>query len=264
MSVINGLVVGAAWIAGGQEPTQIDGVSFAVRPGALFVPLREAAALLGLTVEWEPATNRVLVGGRPLGEPSPLRLFDGTRLVPLRAFEGLGATVVYDPEAERATVILGERRLAVDWPGQRVEISLKRQTLRAWQGNRLVLETRISSGRRGHRTPSGSFKAGPYKARMHYSRLYDNSPMPWSVQVEGHVFIHGYASVPDHPASHGCIRVPVQGRNAARWFFDWVKVGTPVEIRQDFLDRGSVAVSPSAKGQQAAKRTQGLGLARRA
>jgi lipoprotein-anchoring transpeptidase ErfK/SrfK len=81
----------------------------------------------------------------------------------------------------------------------------------------------------GRRTPSGKFTAG-VKLRMHYSRLYDNAPMPYSVQVNGNYFIHGFTSVPDRPASHGCIRVPLTGENPAKLFFEWVEPGTPIEI----------------------------------
>jgi hypothetical protein len=50
------------------------------------------------------------------------------------------------------------------------------------------------------------------------------------VQVNGHVFIHGFTSVPGYPASHGCVRVPLTGGNPARFFYEWVDAGTPVEI----------------------------------
>ena len=83
---------------------------------------------------------------------------------------------------------------------QRVVVSLKKQQLQGWQGERLVLQTRISSGRNG-RTPAGEFHAGPYRAQMHRSSLYDWAPMPWSVQINRHVFIHGFTSVPHYPAS---------------------------------------------------------------
>lgn len=130
----------------------------------------------------------------------------------------------------------GEHRLfprlhwdtAVHGGPKRVEVDLSDQRLRAWEGDRLVLQTRISSGRHGS-TPKGRFAAS-YKAREHYSSLYHNAYMPWSVQVAGDVFIHGYSEVPRYPASHGCIRVPVSGRNPAKQFFDWVRPGTPVRI----------------------------------
>ncbi len=111
---------------------------------------------------------------------------------------------------------------------KRVEINLTDQKLRAYEGNRLVMQTHISSGR-NRATPTGRVSAG-YKDADHYSSLYHNAPMPWSVQVRGNIFIHGFTSVPDYPASHGCVRVPLTGNNPAKRFFHWVDPGTPIRI----------------------------------
>ena len=112
---------------------------------------------------------------------------------------------------------------------KRVEIDLTKQRLTAYEGNRLVMKTKISSGRTGN-TPRGRFSAGPYKSERHFSSLYHNAPMPWSVQVSGNIFIHGFSVVPNYPASKGCIRVPISGGNPARRFYNWVDVGTPIRI----------------------------------
>jgi lipoprotein-anchoring transpeptidase ErfK/SrfK len=50
------------------------------------------------------------------------------------------------------------------------------------------------------------------------------------VQIRGHVFIHGFRSVPDFPASHGCIRLPLDRGNPARFFYEWIDRGTPVKV----------------------------------
>lgn len=112
---------------------------------------------------------------------------------------------------------------------KRVVIDKATQTLRAFEGDRLVLETRVSTGRWDKSTPNGQFTVG-VKDRMHYSKLFQNAPMPFSVQVNGNVFIHGFSSVPRFPASHGCIRVPLDQGNPAKQFFEWVEPGTPIEI----------------------------------
>lgn len=54
--------------------------------------------------------------------------------------------------------------------------------------------------------------------------------MPYSVQVNGNIFIHGFSDVPRWPASHGCIRIPLTEGNPARKFFYWVSIGTPIKI----------------------------------
>jgi lipoprotein-anchoring transpeptidase ErfK/SrfK len=110
-----------------------------------------------------------------------------------------------------------------------VEIDKTTQTLRAYEGDKLVIETRVSTGKWDKSTPNGQFSAGD-KERMHHSKLFQNAPMPFSVQVTGDVFIHGFSTVPHSPASHGCIRVPLDQGSPARKFFDWVEPGTPIEI----------------------------------
>ena len=113
-------------------------------------------------------------------------------------------------------------------PAKRVEIDKTQQVLRAYEGERLVLQSRVSTGR-GNSTPNGSYQVQE-KQRMHYSRLYHNAPIPYSVQVSGHYFIHGFSYVPNRPASHGCIRLPLTDGNPAKLFYDWVELGTPIEI----------------------------------
>ena len=112
---------------------------------------------------------------------------------------------------------------------KRVVIDKTQQVLRAYEGDQIVLESRVSTGRWDRSTPNGTFEAGE-KHRMHYSKLYHNAPMPFSVHVTGQVFIHGYTEVPPRPASHGCIRLPLTGDNPAKRFFEWIDPGTMIEI----------------------------------
>ncbi len=117
---------------------------------------------------------------------------------------------------------------------KRVVVDKTKQELTAYEGERVVIQSRVSTGRQGRRTPSGNFVAG-VKHRMHYSRLFDNAPMPFSVQINGNYFIHGFSSVPDYPASHGCVRLPLTGDNPAKRFFEWVETGTPIEITGEWV-----------------------------
>ena len=57
------------------------------------------------------------------------------------------------------------------------------------------------------------------------------------MQVNGNYSIHGFTSVPDHPASHGCLRMPLAGDNPAKRFFDWVEIGTPIEITGEWAGK---------------------------
>ena len=127
-----------------------------------------------------------------------------------------------------------------------VEVDLANQRLRAYQGARLVLDSHISSGREGRKTPPGDFRAGPLKSPMHRSRLYHNAPMPWSVQVHENIFIHGFQKVPRHPASHGCIRLPLAGANPAKWFYNWIDLGAPISIKGHWPVAAARVTSPAS------------------
>lgn len=197
----------------------VQGITFAADHGEIYVPLDEAERRLNFRMP------------SPVHHKPSRKLADGTALISLAELADGGVTVVRSESGKGARLSRFISGFDVVAGAKHAEVDLGEQRLRAWQGGRLVLETRVSSGKNG-RTPSGSFRAGPYKARMHYSRLYDNAPMPWSVQVNGNVFIHGFSSVPNYPASHGCIRVPLDEGNPARFFYEWIDVGTPIKIHE--------------------------------
>jgi hypothetical protein len=208
------------------SPTTLDGISFADDP-TVYVPIREACDALGLQVGFD-GENATINGVVPDDERS---LISGSRLAPIRSLKQFGVSVSWDEVTDIATLTAGEKTVDVFRGPKRVVVDQTTQTLEAYQGQRLLLRAAISSGRPGHETPNGEFDAGPVKEPMHYSRLYDNSPMPWSVQVDGDVFIHGYHSVPESPASHGCIRMHLDGGNPAKWFYSWIDVGTPITVQ---------------------------------
>ena len=89
-----------------------------------------------------------------------------------------------------------------------VRIDISSQTMSVSVNGWHYASWRVSTARRGYWTPRGAFR--PYMLkRMHYSRKYDNSPMPHSI-----FFYHGYAIHGTNdirrlggPASHGCVRL---------------------------------------------------------
>jgi hypothetical protein len=210
----------------------LEGIAFAAEPGKLFVPVHEAARELRMAVILNAENRVVQLNEREVATGSLRQLLDGTELIHMEQLASFGAEVA-QPEAD-GTVKVGRvfRGFKVRAAEQRVVISLAKQQLQAWQGSRLILQTNISSGR-NNRTPAGEFHAGPYRAQMHRSSRYNNAPMPWSVQINGHIFVHGFSSVPAYPASHGCIRMPLDKGNPAKFFFEWVLTGTPVSVTKD-------------------------------
>ena len=98
----------------------------------------------------------------------------------------------------------------------RVAVDLTSQTMRVDGGGGSYVWP-ISSARSGFVTPHGSY-APTSLQRMHYSKKYHMSPMPYSIFFRGGYAIHGTYSTAElgQPASHGCIRLAPG--NAARLF----------------------------------------------
>ena len=135
-----------------------------------------------------------------------------------------------------------------------VVVSLPKQRAYLMTGEQIVIDSPISSGKRGHSSPTGHLHVLE-KDPNHHSSLYgdfvDNSgrivragvsaridaapsgthfagaAMKWFMRLtEDGVGMH-IGILPGYPASHGCIRMPPDG---AKLFYDHVKVGTPVDV----------------------------------
>ena len=224
---------------------ELDGISFADDPHMLFVPIEEIASSLRLEMQLDQESGQISLNGQLLDAAHLRKLTDGTLLVPLDELQRAGATITWSNDGMQALVASDHTKIAILFANKRVEVDLANQRLRAYQGNRLVLDSSISTGREGKKTPAGEFKAGPVKSRMHRSRLYHNAPMPWSVQVHENIFIHGFRKVPRRPSSHGCIRLPLTGANPAKWFYNWIDLGTPVSIKGHWPAAASVPAEES-------------------
>jgi lipoprotein-anchoring transpeptidase ErfK/SrfK len=93
-------------------------------------------------------------------------------------------------------------------PSLVARIDLNRQRMQVTSNGRVVGSWKISSGKPGHATPPGRFRP-KWTSKMHYSRKYNNSPMPYSVFFNRGIATHGtgYTSRLGGAASHGCIRL---------------------------------------------------------
>jgi lipoprotein-anchoring transpeptidase ErfK/SrfK len=136
----------------------------------------------------------------------------------------------------------------------RIVVSIPKQRAYLMIGDEIVADGPISSGRRGHESPTGA-KHVLEKDPNHHSSLYGDfvdgsgrvvragvsaridsapsgthftgAPMKWFLRLtEDGVGMH-VGILPGYPASHGCIRQSVDG---AKLFYDYVKVGTPVDV----------------------------------
>ncbi len=136
----------------------------------------------------------------------------------------------------------------------RIVVSIPKQRAYLMVGEQLAADGPISSGKRGHSSPTGHMHVLE-KDPNHHSSLYgdfvdsygrvvragvsariDAAPsgthfvgatMKWFLRLtEDGVGMH-FGVLPGYPASHGCIRESAEG---AKLFYDRVKVGTPVDV----------------------------------
>ena len=114
-------------------------------------------------------------------------------------------------------------------PRVSVAIDLSNQRMNVYVNGRLRHGWDVSTGRRGYRTPTGTFRPKRLE-RMWYSRKYYNSPMPHSIFFYGGYAIHGTNEWRKlgRPASHGCVRL--SRSNAAR-LFELVRRYGPGSVR---------------------------------
>jgi lipoprotein-anchoring transpeptidase ErfK/SrfK len=125
--------------------------------------------------------------------------------------------------------------LAPEGGATRVEVDLTHQVLYVYLDNSLRLITHVSTGNNERycvesdcqvaETPIGAFRFswranGWWEARL--GKLYN----PVYFTSDG-VAVHGSLSVPTHPASHGCVRIPM---HIAEYFPSLVRRGDPIFV----------------------------------
>lgn len=88
-----------------------------------------------------------------------------------------------------------------------VLVSLPLQTASVYRNGILIGRSSVSTGAKGHETPAGVFTILE-KRQTHYSRTYDNAPMPNMQRLTWEGIAMHSGQLPGHAASHGCIRMP--------------------------------------------------------
>ncbi|MBV9394183.1 MAG: L,D-transpeptidase [Methylobacteriaceae bacterium] len=110
-----------------------------------------------------------------------------------------------------------------------ISISVNKQHLTVYDGDRPVASTVVSTGVKGHETPFGVFSV-LQKELLHHSNLYSNAPMPHMQRITwSGVALHA-GHVTGRQASHGCIRLPAA---FATRLYGMTKVGARVIISRD-------------------------------
>lgn len=121
--------------------------------------------------------------------------------------------------------LLASRRGAFDvrFPhdGRHVEANLTQQVLAEIEPKGRVWRIyTISSGK-----PSTPTVLGRFRVYLKTSGINSEGMVYSNYFIRGYA-IHGYAEVPTYPASHGCLRLPVED---AIPVYDWVRIGTIVD-----------------------------------
>jgi lipoprotein-anchoring transpeptidase ErfK/SrfK len=122
---------------------------------------------------------------------------------------------------------------------KRVEVRLGDQLLLAYENNKIVFATRISTGGKRtngkYTTPDGEFITYHKRPTRHMaagdiaSNGFDLPGVPWVLYItEGGISFHGTYWHNDfgHPHSHGCLNMTPQ---AAKWLYRWTLPTVPPE-----------------------------------
>ncbi len=137
----------------------------------------------------------------------------------------------------------------------RIVVCLSEQRAYLFKGEKQLGETKCSTGKTGFATPPGEYKI-TQKDLNHKSNLYgkfldedggvlnsnvdmskmkvpagasfDGAKMPFYQRFTGGYGLHA-GIVPNHPASHGCVRLP---RAMAEHFFEHTQVGDEVTVKE--------------------------------
>ena len=131
----------------------------------------------------------------------------------------------------RVNAAVWERLLSAQAPtpresaaGTRCEVDISRQVLFMITDNKVWKILHVSTGKKGTRT--GHFSIGAkYEGWVHCVTL--DGEMYYPSYVVSKTAIHGYKSVPNYPASHGCVRIPVW---TAAELWGQLPTGTQVDI----------------------------------
>lgn len=211
------------------SPSRFQGVYLNEQPAAPF-------AWINRTVQPSRTPHGPADGGAPV--------YQRYQIVVIYAQEFWGSDEIWyligpDEWVEQSTVsrVTVDPRPAEVGPGERwIEVDLFEQTLAAYEGERMVYATLISSGRSGSTwTDSGLFRIW-FKlraAKMSNPDVEDGSPawyfledVPWTMYFNGPTALHTayWHDAFGFTRSHGCVNLAPRD---AQWLFNWTSPYVP-------------------------------------
>jgi lipoprotein-anchoring transpeptidase ErfK/SrfK len=111
----------------------------------------------------------------------------------------------------------------------KVVVSIPQQRAFVFKAGELVASAPVSTGRRGHPTPVGTFRILE-KQVHHRSNIYSNAPMPYMQRLTTYGIALHAGPLPGYPASHGCIRLPLA---FAKRLYAMTDTGTRVTVTRE-------------------------------
>ncbi|GHO53513.1 L,D-transpeptidase [Ktedonobacter robiniae] len=128
--------------------------------------------------------------------------------------------------------------------GKRIVVSISQQELTAYEGDKEVFDTLVTTGRTQLPTPTGTFHVlqklsptwfhspWPKNSKYYYPPTYINYALAFK---DGGFFLHdatwrssfGPGTSDDNQGSHGCVSMNL---DSAKWLYNWAPVGTTVQI----------------------------------
>jgi len=158
-----------------------------------------------------------------VGSTGVLDLQTELGLTAYQKMTGLPVTGIADA-AVFSALASGEGAFVVRFPahGRHAEGDLTHQVLALIGADGSVVALYdMSSGKPSTPTAPGSFSVYSKTPGVNDVGMVDSN------YFNGGDAIHGYPEVPDYPASHGCLRVPILD---APLIYAWVQIGTPVDV----------------------------------
>ncbi len=182
------------------------------------------------TLRRDPARN-VLELADPIERGTPLPLSDEVVLRTRQRYRVSDRGRIVREDALRVAT-LQPRPAQVPATARWIHVDLDAQVLVAYEGDRPVFATMVSTGREGFATPTGLFRI----QSKHVSTTMDDpdageesysiEDVPWTMYFEGSYALHAafWHDRFGRPRSHGCVNLAPAD---ARWIFEWSEPALP-------------------------------------
>ena len=116
-------------------------------------------------------------------------------------------------------------------------VSLSDQRVTIYDAEGKILQSPVSTGSTGYETPAGIYSVVQKKA-VHQSNVYEDGNMPFMQRITWTGIALHAGVLPGHPASHGCVRMPIA---FAERLFGLTDIGLRVIVVRDDIAPADIA-----------------------